>query len=488
LGSGRVAILVLLFFLSLTLNPSHLLPFTIPVNALTSPTTLFVSTPSGSNNITDLVNTQKTVTFNVDVSLSPSINAFLVFISYNTTIFSVASVDYSNNVLGSGAQLQRLCIDNLKRPNLLDCQPPDSQGVVSIALYTLGNQSSPATTNGQLFSVTLNVIGTGLGQIHILSGDSLLNGAGSVRGYVPFKSQDGYYTNLACPQNSGVPCKPPMVTITVSPPAPSLGSVAAFNATVIVANVNAIVQSYVWDWGDGTTASIQSSLSTAKHAFKLNPFGSSGPCITNGACPVTVTVLDSDGVSWKTTIVVTILHLAIKIAVSDLTVDHQFNSVPGTQIHISAKIHNRSTIAEKANLTIFLDGNPINSRQFSLNASGSQFGTSGQLGVDWNTSGLAPRAYAVTVSVCRQHCLTTDPLSSQSGIVSAQTVGGRLVYGLNDTSESSQTSYVVLIVPQVLGAFSLGLLQTAGLGILIIAAAVLGFSRFLRKPSYETKL
>jgi hypothetical protein len=40
----------------------------------------------------------------------------------------------------------------------------------------------------------------------------------------------------------------------------------------------------------------------------------------------------------------------------------------------------------------------------------------------------------------------------------------------------------------VLGAFSLGLLQTAGLGILIVIAAALGLSRFLRKPSYETKL
>jgi hypothetical protein len=488
LGRGRVAILVVLFFLSLTMNSTHLLPFTIPVNALTSPTTLFVAAPSGSNNITDLGNTQKQVTFNIDVSLSPSINAFLVFLSYNTTIFSVASVDPSNNVLGSGAQLQRLCIDNLKQPSSIDCQPPDAQGVVSVALYLLGNESSPATTNGLLFSVKLNVVGTGLGQLHILPGDSRLTAAGSVQGYVPFKSQDGYYTNLACPQNSSVPCKPPMVTITVSPPAPSLGSAAAFNATVIDTNVNAVVQSYVWDWGDGTTASTPSNLSVAKHSFKLNPFGSSGPCITNGACPVTVTVLDSDGVSWKTALVVTIVNLAIKLSVSELTIDHQFNSVPGTQIHISAKIQNHSTIAEKANLTMFLDGEAINSHPFTLNASGSHFGTGGQLSFDWNTSGLAPRAYAVTVSVCRQHCLTSDPLNSLSGVVSAQTVGGRLVYGENDTSESSQTSYVVLIVPQVLGALSLGLLQTAGLGILIIVAAALGLSRFLKKPSYKTEL
>src|SRR5260370_21035475 len=190
---------MLVFFLSLTFNTSHLLPFPSPVHALSSPTTLFVATPNGPNNITDLPNSQKQVIFNIDVSLSPSINAYLVFLSYNTTIFSVAKVDYSNSVLGSGAQLQRFCIDNLAQSGSIACQPPDATGVVSVAQYSLGNQSSPSTTNGLLFSVTLNIIGTGLGQIHILPGDSQLTAAGLVRGYVPFKAQDGYYTNLACP-------------------------------------------------------------------------------------------------------------------------------------------------------------------------------------------------------------------------------------------------------------------------------------------------
>jgi hypothetical protein len=453
--------------------------------------------PNGSNNITDLGNSlfQKTVTFSVNISLAPSVNAFTVFLTYNTEVFNNPAVDYTGNILEPlGGKLQRLCIDGLAQPGSIGCQLPDALGVISVAVYLLNNLSTPAVTNGLLFHVTFTIAGTGLGQVHLLpdvpgyTSELSAAGLGGTGGHVSFTTQDGYYTNLACPQNTTVACRPPTVLITASPPTTSLGSPATYNATVIDTNANAMVNSYVWDWGDGTPTTPPSSVSLAKHSFILNTFGAGSPCINGGACPVTVIILDSDNVNWRTTIVVPIVHLNIKISVSELNIDHQFNSVPGTQIHISAKVQNRSTLAEKANLTIFLDGKAINSHPFNLNASGSQFGTGGQLSVDWNTTGLAPRAYAITVSVCRQHCLTTDPLSSQSGIVSAQTVGGSLVYGENDTSESSQTSYVILIVPQVLGALSLGLLQTAGLGILIIIAAALGLSRFLKKPSYKVEL
>lgn len=464
----------------------HWLPSTLPVHAVSTPTTIFVTTPNGSNNITDLSNTQRQVTFSINVSLSPSINAFQVFLNYNTTIFSAPSLDYSGSIFGSSSQVLLYCIDNHPQQGAT-CQPQDGTGVISLALYMLGNQSTPATTSGLLFHVTLNVIGTGLGQIHILPADSKLTAAGSTRAYVPFKPQDGYYTNLACPKNSSVACKSPMVTIRVSPASPSLGSTATFNATVIDSNANAVVRSYVWDWGDGTPVTLASNSSSRAHAFVLNTFGLGSPCITSGACPVTVTVLDSDGVSWKTTLVVQIVHLFIKLSVSELTIDHQFNSVPGTQIHISVKIQNHSTIGERANLTIYLDNRALISHPFSLNASGSQFGTGGQLSVYWNTSGYAPRAYAVSASLCRQHCSTIDPQSGLSGIVSAQTVQGSLLYGENVTSESTQTSYVILIIPQVLGALSLGLLQTAGLGILVVVAVALGLARFLKKPSYESE-
>jgi hypothetical protein len=453
--------------------------------------------PNGSNNITDLSKSllQKTVTFSVNISLAPSINAFTVFLAYNTAVFSNPSVEYTGNILEPlGGKLLKLCIDNQAKPGSVACALPDALGVISVAVYLQSDLSTPAVTNGLLFHVTFTIAGVGLGQVHLLPNvpgyASELSGAGlgGTGGHVSFITQDGYYTNLACPENTSVPCKPPTVTIAVTPPTTSLGSPATFNATVIVTNANAVVESYVWEWGDGTPDTAPSSISVANHRFTLSQFGLGAVCVTNGDCPVTVSVLDTDHVSWKTTLVVSIAHLLIKLAVSELTIDHQFNSVPGTQIHISAKVQNHSTLAEKGNLTLFLDGKPINSHPFSLNASGSQFGTSGQVSVVWNTTGLAPRAYAVTVSVCRQHCLLSDPLSSLSGIVSAQAIGGRFLYGENDTSESSQTSYVILIVPQVLGAFSLGLLQTAGLGILIVIAAALGLSRFLRKPSYETKL
>jgi len=192
-------------------------------------------------------------------------------------------------------------------------------------------------------------------------------------------------------------------------------------------------------------------------------------------------------VSWKTTLVVRIFNLKIKIVVSTLTIDQIVGVVPGTVVHISANIVNFSTIREKANLTIAVDQTILAQQNFTLSAQGSSSGKSGYLNATWPTANLVPRAYAVTAYVCQiQHCGIGNMLS---GIRSVDPVKGSILYGENITkstpTDSAQTSYVILVVPEALGSFSLSLLQTTGLGILIIVAAALGLARFLKKPSYE---
>ncbi len=477
-------------------NSSQWLPSATPAHAQssssTSPTTLFVTTAAGSNNITDPTNSLKTVTFYINASILPPSNAFKIFLSYNNTMLSVASVSYKGNVLGPNAQLQRLCIDNHAEPGSINCQPPDADGVISVALYLLGNATSASpSTNGLLFQVTFNVIGTlGLGQIHILpntSDESQLTagGLGGSGGYVPFTTQDGYYSNMAC---GPLPCRPPVTSFTWTPQEPSLGSPAVFNATATERNIGGKITSYGWDWGDGSQPNSPSNRTTTSHTFELNPLGGSGgPCLTSGACAVTLSVHDTYSVSWKTTLVVPILHLNIKIAVSTLTIDRIVGVVPGTVVHISANIVNFSTIREKANLTIAVDQTILAQQNFTLSAQGSSSGKSGYLNATWSTANLVPRAYAVTAYVCQiQHCGIGNMLS---GIQSVDPVKGSILYGENVTkstpTDSAQTSYVILVVPEALGSFSLSLLQTTGLGILIIVAAALGLARFLKKPSYE---
>jgi len=489
--------MVALLSLGLTANSSQWLPSATPAHAQssssTSPTTLFVTTPTGSNNITDPSNSLKTVTFYINASILPPINAFKIFLSYNNTMLSVESVSYKGNVLGPNAQLQRLCIDNIAQIQLgsIACQPPDADGVISVALYLLGNATSPSpSTNGLLFQVTFNVIGTGLGQMHILpntSDESQLTagGLGGSGGYVPFTTQDGYYTNMAC---GPLPCRPPVTSFTWTPLEPSLGSPAVFNATATERNIGGKITSYGWDWGDGSQPNSPSNQTSTSHSFELNPLGGlGGPCLTSGACAVTLSVHDTYSVSWKTTLVVPILHLNIKIAVSELKIDQVVGVVPGTVVHISANVVNFSTIREKANLTIAVDQTILAQKNFTLSAGSSSSGKSGYLNATWSTASLVPRAYAVTAYVCQlQHCGIGDRLS---GIQSVDTVKGSILYGENVTThtptDSAQTTYVILVVPEALGSFSLSLLQTTGLGVLIIVAAALGLARFLKKPSYE---
>jgi len=62
-----------------------------------------------------------------------------------------------------------------------------------------------------------------------------------------------------------------------------------------------------------------------------------------------------------------------------------------------------------------------------------------------------------------------------------------LIYGENDTSGISRTQYVLLRQPMVVGAFSLSLLETTGLGVLVVIGLAVGIARFSRKPGYESE-
>jgi hypothetical protein len=189
--------------------------------------------------------------------------------------------------------------------------------------------------------------------------------------------------------------------------------------------------------------------------------------VADGVCPVTLLVFNNQGIFWETTILVHILYLNIALVVGEIKLDHQYNVVPGTLIHINAHIVNKSTIDENATLAITLEGAnpPLNVTSFNLPASGG----TGSLRAIWSTSGLLPRAYEIRVII-------SNPVSADG-----------LIKGENDTSKNVASSYIILISPIVTGALSLSLVQTTGLGILVLVAAGFFLARFLKKPSYESE-
>jgi hypothetical protein len=471
-GRGRLLILMTVLFLGLISNYTHLLPSTLPAHASTTPSaSVFITGPgpNGSGNVTDLSNNFQQVTFGVNASNSPSINLFEVIIGFNNTILSYVSLDYGGNVLGPDAIPILYCVNGHPQHGVTTpCNPPNGLGVITLELTFLSGLTG-IISNGLLFHVTFKVIGTGLGQVHIYFA-TLTNPAGNV----PISMHDGYYTNLACPKGSGTACRPPIVSISVSPPQPPIGADATFNVTVVETNRNAVVEYYAWDFGDGAGVVNQTDLTQPiRHAFIANTFGLGTGCVQAGNCTVTLSVYDNATVFWKTSIVVHISHLFVHLVVGEVDLDHQFYVRPGTLIHINAKITNRSTISERATLTISLEGAkpPLNARNFTLASSGNN--ATGSLSGIWDTSGYTPRAYAIVVSI--------------TNVVSASPVLGAFIKGENDTSYNVVSNYVLLIAPLLSGTLSLSLLQTTALGILVIAATSVAAARFLKKPSYESE-
>jgi hypothetical protein len=493
-GTGRLLILLAVLSFGLvssailrsptTLQPStHLIqtpaPTLSPSSVNASTARVFI-TPG---NITDLHRANPAVTFGVNVSDSPPITGFSVVLLYNSTVFGTSgaeSINTNGNVLGPSSRTTTLeqCIND--EPAGGSCEGIDgsalgsvsrSTGEVGVTLVYSGNYATPNATSGLLFSVTFNVLQSGFSQVHIFSAQLTVPNVAGKSNLVPlFPSRaDGYYTSLSCPQGSNTSCQPPQVSVAVTPPRPSRDGLASFKANVTDGNPHAKVLRYAWNWGDSTGGVNQTNFSSSiTHVF------SSGSCVSAGNCTVTMTVFDNESIVWSTSIIVSILSLSLHLYAGSPQISPGASYYhPGNIIYIKAYIFNVSPVAENASLTITVEGKTLNSSSYSLAASGG----SGYETAVWNTTGFVPRYYAVLANILISSIVTSTPISTRSGPM--------LVFGENDTSGETASAYVLLRVVQVTGALSL--IDSVGVGALVLIGAGIGLSRVLKKPSYESE-
>jgi Cohesin domain len=475
-----LAILILLF-LAILANESQRLPHIPPVNAQPSQagSPAVAITP---DNITDL-SKKRGSTFSVNVTLSnaPHLNSFEVLIFYNSRVLIANSVDSSQGILGSNAKVVVYCINGAAPANTNNCitqDKYDQQSEVAFGMNTLSGWTDNIT-KATLFQINFTVNATGVGQIHLFSAQlGIIFVANNVGGPLPPVTvqslYDGFFSNQQCGTRA---CQHPTVIVNYSPNPVPKNQVASFNASVTDPNAGAKLVSDLWIWNDGSESQTQVNSTVPgavppylgqlmTHEFLASRFGLYTACVGQGLCLVTLTVTDSLGISWEVNVPVIILVLNIVLSVGGPDINPQHNVLPGTLVKISALIVNSGNIPENATLTIKLDTNKtLGARYFpSVVAVGGQ----GALNATWDTAGFTPRAYAITAEITNNTGIAND----------------KITHALNATSRPSATSYVILVSPVITGAISLSILQTAGLGILILVAAVIAVARLFRKPSY----
>jgi PKD domain-containing protein len=416
-------------------------------------------------NITDLSKIPgDTITFNITLSNSPSITLFGVWLQYNTSMLSPENpasntIDSTGNILGSSAQIQAECVGAgqpiVSGGGSLPCGIVPSPDVLGMVLYTLGS-SSTTVSGGLLYRVTFIVIGTGFARLHIAQ-YVLTNGV-TAQSYTA-NTVDGFFTNKDCGSNF---CKPLHVAFTYLPSLPSTGTTVQFNATSSSdPNTGGTIVSYTWSWGELTPClGVQSTQVTTN------------PLLTHVFCTpqnydVSLLVSDSYGVTWSVTQTVPIQFVFVDITHGgQIVASPQFNVLAGTPIKITADIINNSTQPVPANVTLTVEETrPLVTwtRSFNLTSRGSAGGSTQEFTGIWNTTKDLP------IQVYRIDLVITTSVPQ------------------NVTNDKSQSTFVQFIIPQSNGQFSLSLLQSSGVGILVIVALGAGFSKFRKKPSWQNE-
>jgi hypothetical protein len=411
------------------------------VNSPTSkPPALVFITPSNVTNTT-LTNGDK-VTFGVYLNQSPPINFFSVSIEYNPKIMDVDNVNSTGNVLGSKASIAYYCVDGRSRVNANGpCLPNiDNPGVVTYSL-TLQGGFSELFSLGFLFNVTFDIVGSGLAQLHMLS---VVIGNGTLSG-VHSTSMDSFFANGYC---GGVICRPPRVNLTLATPFFATGRIGTLNATVVLRNPNDNVTDYTWFFGEVTATS--QGITTTHVPWVQHIYQNAGQYIAG------VQITDFYKVIWTVTVSVNVTRFYVALSASEPKVDPQQKVIPGTLVQISASINNLSTIPVNTTFSITVGNLYLkNSTLVTLAPAGGQ----ANLNAVWNTTGYTPQAYAITVVI---------PILSIE----------------NTTAGNTASTYVILVTALPSG-LSLSLLQTTGLGIVVLVAIGVVLSRFLKRPSYE---
>ncbi len=480
--------------LSLGAHHGELLP-TVPIVAAQGSPRIALD-PGGIADLSKTVGAQ--LAYKVNLTDAPSINSFDVVLTYDTKVLNATTADDAGNVLElTGKPLSPLadCINGLAGEAGGGCFPSagDGPGVVHIGKTILGGKTGNPTT-GLLYTVHFAVIAKGFTQVHVKSyilgtGETDANGKALS---VLAPTYDGFFSNIDCPKGSHVACEPPTTIFDWSPSRILIGDVVVFNASLSHGpNKNTNLTRFFWEWNDlYSTGSTASSTEFCKFVDSKLPNGTTvkvpGPSCTNGEvslplnttaehlfknpcrCLVSLTVSDTDGISWSTTSIVVVIRSIVDLEAQDIQPDKANLVTPGLMITIKAIVKNVGTVALNGTIEIILEagqgknktlGNPFSFVNLKPQSDSETSAT-------WDTGGYSPKVYRIDAVVPFVYVNST--------------------LHENFTDNNVKSTWIQLIDPFSAG-LSLDLLSSSGLGIavLVVGGFALSWAR-RRRPPTET--
>lgn len=224
-------------------------------------TTVYVDPPA------PVFNPTETFDVNIKVTGAPELVGFEFKLRWDITILEYPPVATEGDFLKSAGETDFRALGNYV------------EAYIHVGCHLTSTVASPPSGDGTLATLTFYVLESGISDLVLLEVKLYDYATG---GQVPdVTTTDGTFQSTK-----------PYVDFTWTPVSPELGEIATFNATACEDPDGGTIESYTWDFGDGTDP-VTTTEPYINHSFSE---------YNDAGYPVNLTVLDDDGETWfKTT-------------------------------------------------------------------------------------------------------------------------------------------------------------------------------------------
>jgi hypothetical protein len=386
-------------------------------------------------------------------NMTERLNGWDISLKTDPTVLIPTSLSVTGNILQGGIQEFRNCVNGGQYPNgnpipqgtpgNKDCSITDGPGIAHSAV-TATSPGSPGAS-GLLFAVNFQVM--------------------SARAFIPVNfmtsattvvllRSDGVVYEPVLQQNGGTygikPGGDPVANFTWSPQTPFAGQTIVFNATSshdnVTNNPTGIVN-YSWNFGDPNAfAEFVTTQPYINHTYLGK---GSSPLLGNFT--VILTVKNKLGLTSDAKGIININLLPFHdIAVDRIVPAQEDNILTGTNVAITVIVINRGLFFEKGfNLSVWIDNKLFGTYNYTGGVFSGKSVSRG--GFNWDTTGYSPGTYEIRADVM--------PLRAANGTIIERNIMNNIGYDI-----------VRISSPFGRTAVSLSLIQSIGLGVILLAA------------------